>query len=114
LAWAAQWRALRELATGGEATLAGSLRARGQGTLADALNAEVRDVDLAMRDLTTTDRARLLAVAKRLAQLKQRVESEIAPALGTVAGTEAADGTNSRFSAGDPAAFPGPRGHPST
>lgn len=92
LAWAAQWRALRDLATGGEATLAGSLRARGQGTLADALNAEVRDVDLAMRDLTTTDRARLLAVAKRLAQLKHRVETEVAPALGVSIGFSDADG----------------------
>ena len=78
--------------TGGEATLAGSLRARGQGTLADALDAEVRDADLALRDLTTADRARLLAVAKRLAQLKYRVEEEVAPALGVSIGFSDADG----------------------
>ncbi len=92
LAWAAQWRALRDLATGGEATLAGSLRARGQGTLADALDAEVVDADLALRDLTTADRARLIAVAKRLAQLKHRVEAEVAPALGVSIGFSDADG----------------------
>lgn len=92
LAWAAQWRALHDLATGGEATLAGSLRARGQSTLADALDAEVRDVDLAMRDLTTMDRACLLAVAKQLAALKQQVENEVASALGVSIGFSDADG----------------------
>ncbi|MBK6742837.1 MAG: imelysin family protein [Hydrogenophilales bacterium] len=92
LAWAAQWRALRELAMTGDASLAGALRARGHAALADALTGAVREADSAMQALETGDRERILAAAKRLAALKKQVENDVAPALGVTIGFSDADG----------------------
>jgi predicted lipoprotein len=92
LAWSGQWRALRELALTGEASLAGALRARGQGAQADALAAAVLAADDAMRSLETSDRERIFTAAKLLAALRQRVENEVAPALGVSIGFSDADG----------------------
>lgn len=92
LAWTSQWRALRELAITGEASLAGALRTQGQMDLANLLTAAVREADAAMHGLTADDRERILDAAKRLAELKHRVESEVAPALGVNIGFSDADG----------------------
>jgi uncharacterized protein len=93
--WAAEWSALRTLAssrTEGLLTLESILRARGSAGLADALAEAVGQADASMRNLTGTDRERALAAADKLAALKRLVESDVAPALGISIGFSDADG----------------------
>jgi predicted lipoprotein len=92
VAWSAQWQALKHLAVTGQGSLAGALRERGQARVADALILAVNDADTAMQGLTSVDRERILVAAKRLAGLKHRVETEVAPALGVSIGFSDADG----------------------
>ncbi len=92
LAWTSQWRALRELAITGEASLAGALCTQGRVDLASRLTTAVRETDAAMQGLTAADRERILEAARRLAELKHRVESEVAPAFGVSIGFSDADG----------------------
>ena len=92
IAWAAQWDALRALATQGVSALTARLRARGHAALADALSADITAADSLMRDLAAADTGRVLAAARSLAGLKKRVEAEVAPALGVSIGFSDADG----------------------
>jgi predicted lipoprotein len=92
VAWAAQWDALRTLATQGDASLHALLRARGQAKVAEALTVAVDEVDAAMTGLAGGDKDRILLAAKGLAALKHRVEAEVAPALGVSIGFSDADG----------------------
>lgn len=93
--WAAEWSALRALASSppeGLLALESILRARGSAGLADALAEAVGQADASMRGLTGTDRDRVLAAAEQLAALKRLVESDVAPALGVSIGFSDADG----------------------
>lgn len=87
--WAAQWDALRNLAIG-QVSLVSALQARNVDTapLTDA----VRQVDVAMQGLESSDTPRILNAAKHLAALKRLVENEVAPALGVNIGFSDADG----------------------
>jgi hypothetical protein len=89
--WAAQWDALRGLATG-PVSLEAALRERQHGTTADTLAQAIRQADAGMQDLTAADTPRILAVAKQLAALKRLVESDVATALGVSIGFSDADG----------------------
>jgi uncharacterized protein len=92
IAWAAQWRALKHLAASGPGSMAGVLRGRGQNQVAEALIQAVAQADAAMHGLSGADREAILAAAKRLAGLKQQVETVVAPALGVSIGFSDADG----------------------
>jgi uncharacterized protein len=89
--WAAEWDALRSLASG-PVGLESALRERGQNKAADTLAQAVRQADASMQGLNTNDTPRILAVAKQLAALKRLVEAEVAPALGVNLGFSDADG----------------------
>jgi hypothetical protein len=91
LAWAAQWEALRGLASG-SISLESALRERERSKTADTLAQAVRAADADMRDLAAKDTPRILAAAKTLAALKRLVENEVAPALGVSIGFSDADG----------------------
>jgi len=89
--WAAQWDALKSLATG-SASLQSTLRKRGRGETADALARTVKQADAAMQGLSAADTQRLLAAARELATLKRLIENEVATALGVSIGFSDADG----------------------
>lgn len=89
--WAAEWEALRGLATGA-VSLEAMLRERGRNAAADAFAQAMRQTDAAMQALTAEDTPRLLAVAAQLATLKRGVEDTVAPALGVNIGFSDADG----------------------
>lgn len=89
--WAAQWDALRSLATG-PVSLASALRERDKGAVADRFVQAVGLADAGMHGLSATDSTRILAAAKELAALKRLVENEVAPALGINIGFSDADG----------------------
>jgi len=89
--WAAQWDALRGLASG-SAGLESALRERGQGKIAAALAQAIRQADARMQGLAAGDTLSILAAAKELAALKRLVENEVAPALGVSIGFSDADG----------------------
>jgi hypothetical protein len=91
-AWAAQWDALRTLATGKGHSIETELRARGQNPVADALTSTTQKADKAMRDLTASDTARVLDAGRELTALKQLVEDKVATALGVPIGFSDADG----------------------
>lgn len=92
VAWAAQWQALKSLATTGEASLQAALRQRGQGGVADALATAAAEADAVMQGLDGGDRARILSAARQLAGLKRLVEEHVAPALGVSIGFSDSDG----------------------
>ncbi len=92
VSWTAEWDALRNLATEGEGSLAGALRARNQNQLADTLIQTVKQTDTSMRNLRVTDHAKILAASSKLAELKSLVESEVASALEVNIGFSDADG----------------------
>lgn len=92
ISWAAEWDALRSLATQGEASLQALLRAQGKTKVADALAQTVKQTDISMQNLTVADHAKVLAAANELAELKSLVESEVASALGVNIGFSDADG----------------------
>lgn len=89
--WAAEWAALRGLATGA-VSLEATLRERGKSAAADAFTQAIRQTDAAMQGLGVDDTSRLLVVAKQLAALKRVVEDVVAPALGVNIGFSDADG----------------------
>jgi predicted lipoprotein len=89
--WAAQWDALRSLATG-PVSLASALRERDNGAVADRFVHAVGLADAGMISLSATDTSRIFAAAKELAALKRLVENEVAPALGINVGFSDADG----------------------
>lgn len=91
VAWAAQWDAIKSLATGAS-SLASQLRARGQSPLADTLATRVAQADAALSRLEGRNPERVLAAAQALTRLKMLGENEIAPALGVVIGFSDADG----------------------
>jgi predicted lipoprotein len=89
--WAAEWDALRSLASG-PVGLEAALRERGQNQAADALAQAIRQADADMQGLNINDTPRILAAAKQLAALKRVVEAEVAPALGVNIGFSDSDG----------------------
>jgi hypothetical protein len=89
--WAAQWDALRELASGA-VSLQSILREQQQPKTAEALAQAIHQVDASMQNLAANDTPRILAAAKALAALKRLVENEVAPVLGVNIGFFDADG----------------------
>lgn len=91
--WAAQWDLLRALAVGrGKGSLAGLLREQGNADLADVLVRTAAGTDAAMAGLAATDKDRVLAAARALADLKRLVEDPVATALGVSMGFSDSDG----------------------
>lgn len=91
--WAAQWDLLRTLAVGqGQGSLAGLLREQGQAALAETLVQAVAGADAALAGLAATDKARVLAAAQALADLKRLAEDRVATALGVSIGFSDSDG----------------------
>jgi predicted lipoprotein len=89
--WAAQWQALRVLASG-PVSLQTALREHGRNDIADALTQAVNQADVGMQDLNDADLSRVIAAAQRLAALKRVVVDKVAPALGVNIGFSDADG----------------------
>lgn len=87
--WAAQWRALRELAIG-PVSLASALNQRGKP--AHALTAAVAQADAALQGLTGDNLQQVIAAGRELAALKRLVENQVAPDLGVNIGFSDADG----------------------
>lgn len=101
--WAAQWQALRSLAVlpagatppqpnAGLVPFETYLRGLGLNPLADALKRDVARADARLQGLRPGDRQRVQAAADALAALKQRVETEVAPAMKVSIGFSDADG----------------------
>lgn len=90
--WAAQWGALRALATGSGYSIETELRTRGQDQVADVLADATRKADQAMQGLNARDDARVLDAGRALTALKQVVEDKAAGALGVHIGFSDADG----------------------
>ena len=87
--WAAQWRALRELAIG-PVSLASALNQRGKSAL--PLTTAVERADTALQGLTGDDLPRAIAAGRELAALKRLVENQVAADLGVNIGFSDADG----------------------
>jgi hypothetical protein len=100
--WARQWATLREQAVLGERAtpvlgaglvpLETYLRGRGLNRLADRWVRQTERAERAMTGLRPTDRTRVAAAVRELAQLKRLAEGELAPALKVTIGFSDADG----------------------
>jgi predicted lipoprotein len=90
--WAAQWEALRTLASGKGVSFEAELRTRGLVQVADALASATRKADQAMLGLPVADNARVLDAGRELTALKQLIADQVAPALGVSIGFSDADG----------------------
>lgn len=92
VSWAAQWEALRALATEKGFSLEAALRAGKHDAIADSLAVAIRKADKSMNGLQAADEARVLDAARELAALRLIVSDKVAPALGVTIGFSDADG----------------------